>query len=199
MWLAGTAPASWSMKHTRRGVFGSRGGGVVDQMGLEGQVEIQMGTLGKALGGLGAYAATTRVVNNWLVNRARSFIYTTALPPPVVASARAALAMVASEPARRERLWANAALLNEGLRRLGYHVAPAESPIIPVLIGDAEQTMSLGAALLERGVFVQGIRPPTVPPGTARLRVTPMATHTAEELAGALQAFESAGKAVGVL
>ena len=181
------------------GVFGSRGGGVVEQMGLEGQVEIQMGTLSKALGSLGAYVATTQVVTNWLVNRARSFIYTTALPPPVLASARAALAIVVSEPARRDRLWANAALLNEGLRQLGYHVAPTESPIIPVLIGDAEQTMSLGAALLERGVFVQGIRPPTVPRGTARLRVTPMATHTVEDLERALQAFGSAGKAVGVL
>ena len=181
------------------GVFGSRGGGVVEQMGLEGQVEIQMGTLSKALGSLGAYVATTQVVTNWLVNRARSFIYTTALPPPVLASARAALAIVVSEPARRDRLWANAALLNEGLRQLGYHVAQTESPIIPVLIGDAEQTMSLGAALLERGVFVQGIRPPTVPRGTARLRVTPMATHTVEDLERALQAFGSAGKAVGVL
>ena len=181
------------------GVFGARGAGVVEQMGLEGRVDIQLGTLSKALGSLGGYVATTRVVTTWLVNRARSFIYTTALPPPVLAATRAALAIVSSEPDRRERLWANAGLLKAGLRQLGYQVAPTESPIIPVLIGDDEQTMSLGAALLERGVFVQGIRPPSVPPGTARLRVTPMATHTAEDLERALEAFASAGTAVGAL
>ena len=103
-------------------------------MGAEGRVDIQLGTLSKALGSLGGYVATTRVVTTWLVNRARSFIYTTALPPPVLAAASAALAIVSSEPERRERLWANAGLLKAGLRQLGYHVAPTESPIIPVLI-----------------------------------------------------------------
>lgn len=181
------------------GVFGPSGAGVVEEMGLAGQVEIQMGTLGKALGSFGAYAAGSRVLIEWLINRARSFIYTTALPPPVLAAALAALTIVNNEPERRKRLWQNAAFLKRGLSGLGYRLGDTASPILPVLIGDETKTMALRAALLERGVFAQGIRPPTVPEGTARLRVTPMATHTEEELERALCAFAEAGKEAGVL
>jgi 8-amino-7-oxononanoate synthase len=181
------------------GVFGPSGAGVVEEMGLAGQVEIQMGTLGKALGSFGAYAAGSRVLIEWLINRARSFIYTTALPPPVLAAALAALTIVNNEPERRKRLWQNAAFLKRGLSGFGYRLGDTASPILPVLIGDETKTMALRAALLERGVFAQGIRPPTVPEGTARLRVTPMATHTEEELDRALWAFAEAGKEAGVL
>jgi 8-amino-7-oxononanoate synthase len=181
------------------GVFGPSGAGVVEEMGLAGQVEIQMGTLGKALGSFGAYAAGSRVLIEWLINRARSFIYTTALPPPVLAAALAALTIVNNEPERRRRLWQNAAFLKRGLSGLGYRLGDTASPILPVLIGDETKTMALRAALLERGVFAQGIRPPTVAEGTARLRVTPMATHTEEELERALCAFAEAGKEAGVL
>jgi len=181
------------------GVFGPNGAGVVEETGLQGRIEIQMGTLGKALGSFGAYVAGSRVLIDWLINRARSFIYSTALPPPLLAAALAALHIVKNEPERRRRLWNNAAFLRQGLSGLGYRLGESESPILPVLIGDEEKTMALCAALLKHGVFAHGIRPPTVPEGTARLRVTPTATHTDEELERALRAFAEAGKEVGVL
>ena len=181
------------------GVFGPNGAGVVEETGLQGRIEIQMGTLGKALGSFGAYVAGSRVLIEWLINRARSFIYSTALPPPLLAAALAALHIVKNEPERRRRLWNNAAFLRQGLSGLGYRLGESESPILPVLIGDEEKTMALCAALLKHGVFAHGIRPPTVPEGTARLRVTPTATHTDEELERALRAFAEAGKEVGVL
>ena len=181
------------------GVFGPHGGGVVEELGLSAAVEIQMGTLGKALGGFGAYVAGSRQLIDWLVNRARSFVYTTALPPSVAATAIAALDIVAQEPQRRRQLWDNTAFLAEQLTGLGYRLGHTRSQILPLIIGDAGQTMALAAALLERGIFAQGIRPPTVPVGTSRIRVTPMATHTRQDMQDAVEAFAAAGREVGVL
>ena len=181
------------------GVFGPHGGGVVEELGLSAAIEIQMGTLGKALGGFGAYVAGSRQLIDWLVNRARSFVYTTALPPSVAATAIAALDIVAQEPQRRRRLWDNTAFLAEQLTGLGYSLGQTRSQILPLIIGDAGQTMALAAALLERGIFAQGIRPPTVPAGTSRIRVTPMATHTRQDMQDAVEAFAAAGKEVGLL
>lgn len=181
------------------GVFGTRGAGLVDALGLENEVDVHMGTLGKALGGFGAYVAGSHQLIAWLVNRARSFVYTTGVPPAVTASAIAALTIVAEEPERRRQLWDNAAFLRDGLTALGYTVGPSQSPILPVLIGDATKTMTLASALLDRGVWAHGIRPPTVPVGTSRLRVTPIATHTRAQLSQALDAFAQAGKETGIL
>lgn len=181
------------------GVFGPHGAGVVEELGLSSTVEIQMGTLGKALGGFGAYVAGSRHLIDWLVNRARSFVYTTALPPSVAATAIAALDIVAQEPERRRRLWNTTAFLADQLSKLGYKLGNSRSQILPLIIGDAGQTMTLAAALLERGIFAQGIRPPTVPAGTSRIRVTPMATHTTQDMQQAVRVFAAAGKEVGVL
>ncbi len=181
------------------GVFGPHGGGLVEEAGLVDHVDIHMGTLGKALGGLGAYVAGSRVLIDWLVNRARSFIYTTGMPPASAASALAALDIVEREPERRQRLWDNIRFLSDGLRGLGYRLGETRSQILPIIIGDARQTMSLAEAVLRRGVFAHGIRPPTVPDGTSRIRVTPMATHTRAQLERSLDAFAVAGKEVGVL
>ena len=181
------------------GVFGPHGGGVAEELGLSAAIEIQMGTLGKALGGFGAYVAGSRQLIDWLVNRARSFVYTTALPPSVAATAIAALDIVAQEPQRRRQLWDNTAFLAEQLTGLGYSLGHTRSQILPLIIGDAGQTMALAAALLERGIFAQGIRPPTVPVGTSRIRVTPMATHTRQDMQDAVEAFAAAGREVGVL
>lgn len=181
------------------GVFGARGAGVVEELGLEREVEIQMGTLGKALGGFGAYVAGSRELIAWLINRARSFIYTTGIPPAVAASALAALDLIAQEPERRQRLWRNTAFLRQGLENLGYTLGPTRSPILPVLIGDARPTMALADALWRRDVFAHGIRPPTVPENTSRLRVTPMATHSCDQLTQALEAFAVTGKECGIL
>ncbi len=171
------------------GVVGPHGAGIVAADGLQARVTLQMGTLGKALGTFGAFVAGRRTVIDLLINTARSFIYTTALPPPVVAAASAALAIVASDPAPRRRLAENAAFLWQGLREIGLRIANEPAHIIPVLVGDAARTMRFSERLLEHGVFVQGIRPPTVPPDTARLRVTMMSTHTRDDLAFAIGTF----------
>jgi glycine C-acetyltransferase/8-amino-7-oxononanoate synthase len=149
-----------------------------------------MGTLGKALGGFGAYVAGSRALRELLINRCRSFVFTTSLPPAVMAMAIAAIDLVKREPQRREALWRNCRHLTEGLRALGFQIGASASPILPLIVGDAAQCMKFSELLLERGVFAQGIRPPTVPPGTSRLRITLMATHTREHIDGALKVFE---------
>jgi adenosylmethionine-8-amino-7-oxononanoate aminotransferase len=180
------------------GVFGPTGAGLAESLGLSGSIDVSMGTLGKALGGFGAYVAGSRALVDLLVNRARTVIYTTAPPPPVVAAAAAALDIVAAEPERRERLWARTAQLRNGLAALGYDVR-GESHIVPVIIGDNRDALALAEALLDRGLFIRAIRPPTVPEGTARLRLAPMATHTEEHIDRAMAAFADAGRACGIL
>ena len=180
------------------GVFGPHGGGLVEELGLTGQVDIQMGTLGKALGCMGAFVAGSHELIDWLVNRARSFIYTTAIPPAIAAAVLAALNIVEQEPERRQRLWDNTTFLSDGLCSLGYTLGATRSQILPVIIGEARATMAVAQAILQRGVFAHGIRPPTVPEGTSRIRVTPMATHTQDHLSRTLDAFAAAGKEVGI-
>ena len=173
------------------GIFGAGGAGVVQKLGLGNRVLVQMGTLGKALGGFGAYIAGSRGLRDLLINRCRSFIFTTSLPPAVMAMAMAALDLVKREPERREALWNNCRSLKEGLRSLGFELGASESPILPLIIGDATECMRFSEKLLESGVFAQGIRPPTVPPGTSRLRITLMATHTREQIERALDGIQS--------
>ena len=172
------------------GIFGADGAGVVAKLGLVERVTVQMGTLGKALGGFGAYVAGSSGLRDLLINRCRSFIFTTALPPAVMAMALAAIDLIKQEPQRREALWANCRRLNQGFTKLGFALGPSASPILPLMVGDAKKCMELCERLLERGVFAQGIRPPTVPPGTSRLRITLMATHTEEQIGRALKAFK---------
>ncbi len=175
------------------GVRGPNGAGVVAELGLGDRILVQMGTLGKALGAFGAYAAGSAGLRELLVNRARSFIFTTALPPVVLAMAGAAVALVEQEPGRRCALRRNTERLRNGLRRLGYAVG-GSTQILPVRVGAETPCMRLAARLLESGLHVQAIRPPTVPPGTSRLRVTTMATHTAPQMQQALDAFAQAGR-----
>jgi adenosylmethionine-8-amino-7-oxononanoate aminotransferase len=186
------------------GVFGRTGAGAAEALGLLERPTapavpvIQMGTLGKALGGFGAYIAGSRTVIDLLINRARSFIYTTALPPATVAAAGAALEIVVREPARRQQLWARAAELRAGLAELGFDVR-GESHIVPLFVGENAAALELADAVCARGVFVRAIRPPTVPEGTARLRLTPMATHTEAQIVHAVAAFAGAGRECGLL
>ena len=181
------------------GVFGSHGGGLVQELGLGARVTIQIGTLSKAIGALGGYVAGSQTLIDTLINEARTFIYTTALPPSVAASATAAIQVITQEPERREQLWKHARFLRNKLRAAGYHINPGNSPILPIMIGDAAKTMALSDALFKHGVLVSAIRPPTVPTGTARLRVTPMATHTETDIAQALDAFITVGRNTGYL
>ncbi|HVO91822.1 MAG TPA: 8-amino-7-oxononanoate synthase [Terriglobales bacterium] len=173
------------------GIFGVGGAGVVQKLGLGDRVLVQMGTLGKALGGFGAYIAGSRGLCDLLINRCRSFIFTTALPPAVMAMAIAAIDLVAREPERRATLLNNCRGLKERLSCLGFHMGASESPILPLIVGETGACMRLSEALMQNGVFAQGIRPPTVPSGTSRLRITLMATHTHEQIARALEAFEA--------
>jgi 8-amino-7-oxononanoate synthase len=179
------------------GVLGAHGAGLADALGLADRVPVQMGTLGKALGSAGAYVAGSRALVDVLVNRARSFVYTTGLAPASVAAAGAALDLVAREPERRARLAEHATRLRAGLAELGLAVG-GDTHILPVVLHDVARTTAFAAALARRGVLVHPIRPPTVPRGTARLRVTPIATHTRVQLDRALDAFAEAAREVGV-
>lgn len=173
------------------GVYEPDGAGLVSQLGLGERVLVQMGTLGKALGGFGAYVAGSAMLRELLINRCRSFIFTTSLPPAVMAMGIAALELIKHEPERRRVLRDNCARLRSGLTKLGYSLGDSRSQILPLLIGDANECMRLSGRLLDRGVFAQGIRPPTVPPGTSRLRITLMATHTPDQIDRALEVFAS--------
>jgi len=164
------------------GVFGKRGAGLVQELGLEGEVQVHMGTLGKALGSFGAYVTGSRTLVDLLVNKARSIIYTTALPPSAAAAALAAIQVVEREPQRAAGLLARATSLALALREAGLEVPNADSQIIPVLLGDAARAVTTADKLRARGFYVAAIRPPTVAPGTSRLRVSLMATHTSQEI-----------------
>lgn len=174
------------------GVLGASGAGAVEQLGLHERVDVQMATLSKALGAAGAVVCASRPVIDLLVNRARSFIYTTGLPPPLAAASLAAVDVVQRQPERRAALAANGRRLRQGLTQLGYVVPDGETPIVPVMVGESEPALALSRRLLDEGVLVTAIRPPTVPRGTARLRATVMATHTAADIDFALDAFRRA-------
>ena len=164
------------------GTLGARGRGSAELAGVTQSVDILMGTLGKSLGAFGAFVVGSHKLRDLLVNTARSFIFSCALAPPQVAAARAALAVVRGEPERREALGRNADRLRKRLAGHGISTAPSTTHIIPVILGDNATTMAVCEALLERGFYAQGIRHPSVPKGTARLRVTPMATHSSAEI-----------------
>ncbi|MGH0033659.1 MAG: 8-amino-7-oxononanoate synthase [Myxococcota bacterium] len=172
------------------GVFGKTGAGLVEELGLGEAVDVQIGTLGKALGSFGAYATGSRVLVDWLVNRARSFIYTTGLPPASAAAARAAIGICRREPERAAGLRRRVRELGERLRRSGWTIPRVESQILPVRVGEADRAVDLARQLLDRGLYVAAIRPPTVPAGTSRLRLSVMATHTDEQLERVARSFE---------
>jgi len=171
------------------GVLGPNGRGLAAATGVK--PDLVIGTLGKSFGVAGAFVAASAPTVALLRNRARSFVYSTAPPPMLARAAIAALELVRDAEDARRALLDHAATLRAGLRDLGFDVPDGESQILPVLIGENDRTMRLSAELLDRGVFVQGIRPPTVAQGTARLRLTPMATHRPEQIARAISAFAS--------
>jgi 7-keto-8-aminopelargonate synthetase-like enzyme len=181
------------------GVLGDNGGGTGEHFGLDDKIDISMGTFGKALGGFGAFAAGAHTLRLFLINRARSLMFTTGLPPAVIASALAALEVMEDEPALRKKLWENTRFFREGIEKRGFTTIKSETPIIPLLIGDADLTMRMGEILFKKGFFMHGIRPPAVPPGSSRLRITLMATHTQEQMEQALKALEEVGKQLGLI
>jgi glycine C-acetyltransferase/8-amino-7-oxononanoate synthase len=179
------------------GVLGPGGRGAIAQAELEGEIDIVIGTLGKALGSYGAYACARRETIRYLINTARPLIFSTAPPPPAVAGALAALELLQERPHRVQRLRSNARVLRRALHAEGVAVEDAEMHIVPVIVGDERDAVNLCEAALTRGVFAQAIRPPTVPAGTSRLRLALMATHTREELRAAARTLGRAALQAG--
>jgi glycine C-acetyltransferase len=181
------------------GVFGRNGRGTIDHFEVHGRVDVQVGTLSKAMGGLGGYVAGSRTLVEFLQQRARPFLFSTSHPPAVTAAAIAAIDVLLDEPAIIERLWDNTRFFKAGLAALGFDTGASESPITPVIVGDAPLATRLSDRLFELGVFAQAIGFPTVPQGRARLRTIVTATHTRPELQRALDVLDEAGRELGVL
>lgn len=181
------------------GVLGKNGRGTVDHFGLHGRVHIQVGTLSKAIGVLGGYVAGPKVLRDYLIHRARPFLFSTSHPPAVTAACQAALDVLLEEPELIDRLWDNTRFFKQGLESLGFNTGKSETPITPVIVGEGAKAMALSDALFEEGVYAQGIAYPTVPKGEARVRTIVTAQHTKEELEQALHAFEKAGKKLGII
>ncbi|MGZ6695310.1 MAG: 8-amino-7-oxononanoate synthase [Solirubrobacteraceae bacterium] len=179
------------------GCMGPGGRGAVAEAGLDGEIDVVIGTLGKALGSYGAFAACSHELSQYLVNTARPFIFSTAPPPPAAAAALAAVDLMEASPERAERLQANAGVLRDELAREGFEVAGSTTQIVPLIVGDAAQAMRICELAIERGVFAQAIRPPTVPEGTSRLRLAVMATHSREELREAARVLGRAALKAG--
>jgi 8-amino-7-oxononanoate synthase len=174
------------------GTFGPGGRGAIAEAGLDGEVDVIVGTLGKALGSYGAFVACDHALTRYLVNSARPLIFSTGLPPAAAAAAMAALDLLVEQPRRVERLAENAATLRDELAREGFDVSGSETQIVPLIVGEAELAMRICEAALEQGVFAQAIRPPTVPDGTSRLRLAVMASHTRAELRDAARILAQA-------
>jgi glycine C-acetyltransferase/8-amino-7-oxononanoate synthase len=181
------------------GAIGPGGSGTVAAAGLSGEVDVVVGTLGKALGSYGAYVCASAETVDFLVNTARPFIFSTAPPPPAAGAALAALDVLEAEPQLVDHLQANAAALRAGLAAEGLDAGGSRTQIVPIAVGEAETAMELCERVLARGVFAQGIRPPTVPEGSSRLRLTVMATHGREELARAAREIGAAAREIGLL
>ena len=181
------------------GVLGPNGGGTADYFGLSDEIDIQMGTLSKALASEGGYIAGKQSMIDYLINTARSFIFSTALSPATIAVARQALEIIRTEPQRRETLLTNAAWFRAELRNAGFDVAENEAPIISIVVGAPDLAVNFSNRLMESNVFVSAIRPPTVPEGTSRLRISIMATHARDDLKQALNCIAEIGRDLGVI
>ena len=176
------------------GVMGKHGRGTMEHFGINPQSVIQMGTLSKALGTMGGYVVGTQTCIQYLINTCRSFIYTTAPPPAFAAAARTALEIIQTDPGRRTRLWQNRQAVFQALSAMGFVLTNTESPILPIIIKDVDLALTMSQKLFHDGIYVPAIRPPTVPKGTSRLRVTITSDHTQDHLDTALAAFKTIGQ-----
>jgi 8-amino-7-oxononanoate synthase len=181
------------------GVLGPNGGGTADYFGLRDEIDISMGTLSKALASEGGFIAGKRSLIDYLINTSRSFIFSTALSPATIAVSLKALDIIRTEPERRNTLLANASWFRAELRAAGFDVAENEAPIISIVIGEPDLAVTFSNKLMDQHIFVSAIRPPTVPPGTSRLRITMMATHARDDLRQALNCIAEIGHKLGVI
>ena len=176
------------------GVLGRNGRGTVDHFGLDGRVDIQVGTLSKAVGVLGGYVCGSRAMIDYLHHRARPFLFSTSHPPAVAAACLAAFDILEQEPDRIDMLWLNTRRFQTGLKAAGFSTGNSETPITPIMVGDAAKAFEFSRLLFEEGVFATGIGFPTVPQGKARIRTIVTATHTQKQLDEALDAIERVGR-----
>jgi glycine C-acetyltransferase len=181
------------------GVLGRNGRGTVDHYRLHGRVDIQVGTLSKAIGALGGYVCSTRDAIEFLYHRARPFLFSTSHPPSVAATCLAAFEVLEEEPQLIDQLWANTGFFKEGLKKLGFNTGVSETPITPVIVGDAALAHQFSRELFAAGVFAQSLGFPTVPEGKARIRTIVTATHTREELTRALGIMEEVGRKLKII
>jgi glycine C-acetyltransferase len=181
------------------GVFGKQGRGTIDHFGMHGRVDIQVGTLSKAVGALGGYVAGSKTLIEFLYHRARPFLFSTSHPPAVAAACLAALDILENDPTIIERLWDNTKFFKSGLQSLGFNTGLSQSPITPVIAGEGSLAMKLSDRLFAEGVFAQGIAYPTVARDKARVRTIVTASHTREELQFALDAFRKVGKELNLI
>jgi glycine C-acetyltransferase len=181
------------------GVFGANGRGTVDHFKMHGKVDIQVGTLSKAIGSLGGYVAGTKDFIEFLYHRARPFLFSTSHPPAVTASCLAALDVLENEPEIIDRLWDNTRFFKAGLEKLGFNTGLSQSPITPVIAGEGAKAMKLSDRLFEEGVFAQGLAFPTVARDKGRVRTIVTATHTKDELQFALDVFAKVGRELGLI
>ena len=174
------------------GVFGQHGKGMIEHYGLEGKIDIIMGSLSKAIGSIGGFIAGSKHLIEFLKNKARSFIYTTALPPAVCAASLAGLALVQEDTSLIDKLWENIEYLKSRLSEFTNNVT-IQSPIIPVIVGSAEDAVNLSNKLYQNGILIPAIRPPTVPPGTSRLRISLMTTHSKDDINRLIDVLKNVG------
>jgi glycine C-acetyltransferase len=181
------------------GVIGKSGRGTIDHFGLHGKVDIQVGTLSKAIGAMGGYVCGSRNLIEYLTLRARPFLFSTSHPPAVAATCLAAFEILEKEPQWMERLWKNTRFFKESLVRLGFNTGFSETPINPVIVGEGGLAMNFADELFKEGVFAQGIGYPTVPESKSRIRTIVTATHSREQLQYALDVMERVAKRLGIL
>lgn len=181
------------------GVLGRGGRGIVDHFGLHGKVDIEVGTMSKAFGVMGGIVAGKQVIIDWLRQRARPFLFSSAMSVPDVAACLEAVDMLEESEELVERLWANANFLKEELQKMGFDIGHSATPIIPLMLGEAPLAQQFSKALFENGVFAMAIGYPTVAHGAARIRVMNTAAHSQSDLEQALVAFETVGKKLGVI
>lgn len=181
------------------GVLGKSGRGSADHFDLHGRVDIQIGTLSKAIGVVGGYVAGNKNLIEWLNHRGRPFLFSTAAPPAVAAACLEAINILSESSELTDRLWENARYLKNGLKKLGFNTGKSETPITPVITGDDRKAISLSSRLFEEGVFAQSIVFPTVPKDGARVRTIVTAAHTKQDLDEAIGAFEKVGKELGLI
>ena len=180
------------------GVMGATGRGTIEHWGVDSAKVLHMGTLSKALGASGGFITGTKDFIAYLINTSRSFIYSTAPSPPIAAAAQAAIHLIQQEPERRARLWQNREHIYQGLAAIGCHMTKTESPIIPLIVNDPGLAIEMSQQLRKKGIFIPAIRPPTVPKGTSRLRITVTAEHSVEQIDAALEAIQQVGQSLKI-